>query len=55
MSYDKDGHRYDLPVFVVQSPDSFKKSNIKSQFRVKQIKVRLILKIDETSALGGYE
>lgn len=39
MSYDKDGHRYDLPIFVIHPPDEFKKTGPISQFRITQVMV----------------
>ena len=39
MSYDKEGHRYDLPIFVINAPNKFLESANKSDFKVKTIKV----------------
>ena len=39
MSYDKDGHRYDLPVFVINLPNKYLNNGAKSDFRIKNINV----------------
>ena len=41
MSYDKDGHRYDLPVFVINPPIKYTDTGATSNFRIKNIKVFL--------------
>ena len=40
MSYDREGHRYDLPMFVINSPAKFLDTGPKENFEVKQIHVR---------------
>jgi hypothetical protein len=39
MSYDKDGHRYDLPVFVINPPNKFLDSGAQSNFKIANINV----------------
>ena len=44
MSYDKEGHRYDLPVFVINPPIKYQNGGAISTFKIKMINVSYIRK-----------
>ena len=39
MSYDKEGHRYDLPIFVINPPIKYLNGGAISNFKIKMVKV----------------
>jgi hypothetical protein len=43
MSYDKEGNRYDLPLFVINDPCEYKVQKVDAQFEVKNIEVILFI------------